>query len=100
MAKTYKRLGSVVTTIDILDCVADLGPICGTKCAAALEMSRMSVMGYLETLADTGVLRRVGGSEYEIGLKTAKYWHRFREREKQRMAEAANHLEETEELRG
>ncbi len=89
--KKYKRINSVILAADVLEYVREHGPCSGVSAARALEVGQVTAMQYLETLADCGLLRRIG-EHYEIGLKCASIWASFRAREESRRSEAESNL--------
>jgi len=63
-------LGTVGKASRVLDLFTREAPEWGvTEAALALEVPRSSAHDLLDTLAQTGLLRRVEGNRYRLGLK-------------------------------
>lgn len=76
MAKTYKRINAVSTTISILRHMADQRePVAGSDVARAMDLSVGTVMCHLVTLEDARVVRRIG-DKFELGDQLAVFWAR------------------------
>ena len=89
---TYKRIGAVKTTLNILRFLADQKtPASGNDVAAALGMPHGTCMCYLATLDDDGVVRQTGDC-FELGMGMAVFWAKTRAREERRLDEAKQNL--------
>jgi len=71
---TYKRIGAVKTTLDVLSFLSDQKePTSGKEIALALEVPHGTCMCYLATLADSNIVRQVGEC-FELGMGMAMFW--------------------------
>jgi len=78
--RTYKRIASVKTTLDILGFLSDQeGPVPGSEIARALDLPPGTVMSHLATQEDASFVRRVGDG-YELGPLLATMWAQYRKR--------------------
>ncbi|MBN1104722.1 MAG: helix-turn-helix domain-containing protein [Deltaproteobacteria bacterium] len=74
--KSYRRIGAVVKTIQILRYLAEQrGPVSGADAARALELPVGTVMCHLVTLEDDRLVRRIG-EHWELGDGMAIFWAR------------------------
>ena len=93
---TYKRIGAVKTTLNILRFLADQKePVSGNVVAAALGMPHGTCMCYLATLDDDGVVRQTGDC-FELGMGMAMFWAKVKskkEAEKQNINREIKMLE-------
>lgn len=72
--KSYKRVGAVKTMLKILKFLAEQRePMSGAAMANRLNMAHGTVMCYLATLEDEGLVRTVG-EYFEIGMGMALFW--------------------------
>lgn len=89
---TYKRIGAVKTTLNILRFLADQKePVTGREIAVALGMPHGTCMCYLATLDDDGVVRQ-SGECFELGMAMSMFWAKTRDREEKRMNDAKQNL--------
>lgn len=71
---TYKRIGTVKTTLDILKFLSNQRePVSGKEVATALDVPHGTCMCYLATLADSGVVRQTR-EYFELGMGMAVFW--------------------------
>ncbi len=93
---TYRRNNSAGTTIEMLRFLAEQrDPVSGKAVADALRMPYGTTMGYLATLDDCGMVRKIGDA-YELGMGMAMFWAKTKARkeaERQRIADDLAALE-------
>ncbi len=74
--KTYRRIGAISLTFDILHHLADQQePVSGADIARALEAPVATIMCHLVTLADKRIVRNIGGA-WELDMGLALFWAR------------------------
>jgi DNA-binding IclR family transcriptional regulator len=77
MAKTYKEIGSVLKSGEVLKYLAtQKEPVSGPQIAKAVGIPTGTVMDHLYTLGLLGFVRQVGGDGYELGMGLALFWAR------------------------
>ena len=75
---SYKRIGAVKITINILRFLADQRePVTGLEVAKGLGLAHGTVMCYLATLKDGQCVTDIG-DKYEIGQGIAYIWARYK----------------------
>lgn len=80
MKKSYKRIGAVKTTINILRFLADQRePVSGLAISQSLNIPHGTAMCYLASLEDERYARRIG-EHYELGQDAAILWTRRKAR--------------------
>ena len=78
MATTYRRIGAVKTTFDVLEYLADCRePVTASQVAADLGVPFATVMCHLATQQDNGYVQVIG-DKYKIGMKMAVFWARVK----------------------
>lgn len=89
---SYKRIGAVSTTAQILRHLSNQKqPVSGKEIGLALDMPYGTVMCYLATLEDDGLVRNTDDC-WELGMGMAVFWSKTREREEVRRDEAERNL--------
>ena len=89
---TYKRIGAVKTTLNILRFLADQKkPVSGREIALALNIPHGTCMCYMATLEDDGIVCQ-SEDRFEFGMGMAMFWSKTREREEARLDEAKQNL--------
>lgn len=96
MTKSYKRISSASTTMQILMFLADQKtPVSGATVAAAMGMQYGTAMCYLATLADDQFITQ-SGDKFELGSKLAIVWARYRARIESQINRLSQELNELE----
>ena len=73
---SYKRIGAVKTTINILRFLADQRePVTGLELAQELGLAHGTMMCYLATLTDAGFVK-LAGERFCLGPMLSVYWAR------------------------
>ena len=68
---TYRRIGSLKKGLEILDAIAR-DPAPAEEIADAVGLPKSSVMCYLKTMEDAGVVQFDG--RWRVGMKLAVFW--------------------------
>lgn len=72
--KSYKRIGSSATTIQVLKFLAkQRGPVAGKAIATGLGLPYGTVMSHLATLEDEGLLE-VTGETFDLSMGMSLFW--------------------------
>lgn len=80
MSTSYKRIGAVLTAFEILDVIREHRAVTSRLISERLSMSESTLMCYLSTFVDLGVVS-VDGDKYRIGVTMAAFWASVREKE-------------------
>jgi DNA-binding IclR family transcriptional regulator len=93
---TYRRIEALKVTEGILNYLsAQRDPVSGQDIAKALDTPHATCMCHLATLADMGWVQTVGGY-YELGMRLALLWARYRRRTQGKIDTMNGHLAELE----
>jgi DNA-binding IclR family transcriptional regulator len=93
---TYKRIGAVKTTLNILRFLSDQKePVSGRQIAAALAMPHGTVMCYLASMEDGQCVSSIG-DKYEIGQGVAYIWARYKANMEGKINRLTNELHQLE----
>lgn len=94
MAQTYRKIEAVRKAAEILDYVANAkDTVTGVDVAKAVNLPVGTVMCHLITLEDAGILMRIGGDGWTLGMKLALYWARVKSRLESGIARQQKDLE-------
>ena len=94
MAKesSYKRIDAARVAVGILRMLAEQSqPTSGRDIAKAVNIPDGTVMCYLATLEDEGLVRKIGGA-YELGMGMGLFWARYKAKLSGRIARDTDEL--------
>lgn len=93
---TYRRIEALRMTDAILHFLQDQrAPVSGQEISRALDAPHATVMCHLATLGDMGWVQTVGGY-YELGMRLALLWARYRSRTQGKIETMSGQLAELE----
>jgi DNA-binding IclR family transcriptional regulator len=93
---TYKRIGAVKTTLDILKFLSDQKkPVTGKDVALAIDVPHGTCMCYLATLADSSIVCQTGEC-FELGMGMAAFWARYKANVEGKISRLTNELHQLE----
>lgn len=86
MSTTYRRIGAVKTTADLLQFLSrQKEPVTGSAVAEGLGLPTATVMCHLVTLEDAGLVRKIADG-YELGMKIMLFWAAYKSKLEERIA--------------
>jgi len=89
---TYQRLKVIDKTLDILEFLSNQAvPTAGADVARGVNLSKGTVMCHLATLADRGIVAKVGDA-WQLGMGLALYWARVKTDRERKIAALNNDL--------